>query len=71
MCKLSVTKDPSLYEKMFPTGLNPDGYVRLKGIEMDLAWYKENNLLKSNLELTDVVDNQYVDFALKTLGRYE
>ncbi|MGI6093139.1 MAG: ABC transporter substrate-binding protein [Veillonellaceae bacterium] len=71
LCKLSVTKDPGLYEKMFPTGLNPDGYVRMKGIEMDLAWYKENNLLKSNLSLNDVVDNQYVDFALKTLGKYQ
>lgn len=71
LCKLSVTKDPNLYEKMFPTGLNPDGYVRLKGIEMDLAWYKENNLLKSDLKVNDVVDHQYVDFALKTLGRYQ
>ncbi|MPL81515.1 hypothetical protein SDC9_27440 [bioreactor metagenome] len=71
LCKLSVTKDPSLYEKMFPTGLNPDGYVRMKGIEMDLVWYRENNLLKSNLQTNDVVDNQYVDFALKTLGKYQ
>ena len=46
LCKYSVIKDASLYEKMFPTGLNPNGYVRTKGINMDLAWYKENNLLK-------------------------
>ena len=71
LCKLSVTKDPSLYEKMFPTGLNPDGYIRMKGIEMDLGWYKERNLLKSDLKVSDVVDNQYVDFAVKTLGKYQ
>lgn len=71
LCKLSVTKDPNLYEKMFPTGLNPDGYVRLKGIDMDLEWYKDNNLLKSNMKVSDVVDNQYVDYALKILGKYQ
>lgn len=70
LCKLSVTKDPNLYEKMFPTGLNPNGYVRMKGIDMDLAWYKDNNLLKSDLKLNDVVDNRYVDFALNILGKY-
>ena len=70
LCKYSVIKDAALYEKMFPTGLNPNGYVRTKGILLDLAWYKENNLLKSDIQFGDAVDNQYVDFAIKTLGRY-
>ena len=71
LCNYSVTKDTALYDKMFPTGLNPDGYIRPKGIVMDLEWYKKNNLLKSNITLTDAVDNQYVDFAIKTLGKYQ
>jgi len=71
LCKYSVIKDASLYEKMLPTGLNPNGYVRTKGIIMDLAWYKENNLLKSDIKFNDAVDNQYVDFAIKTLGQYK
>lgn len=71
LCKYSVIKEPGLYEKMFPTGLNPDGYLRMKGIAADLAWYKENNLLKSDINLEDTVDNKYVDFAIKTLGKYQ
>lgn len=71
LCKYSVIKDPALYEKMFPTGLNPNGYVRRKGIVMDLDWYKENNLLKSDIKFDDAVDNQYVDFAVKVLGSYQ
>jgi ABC-type nitrate/sulfonate/bicarbonate transport system substrate-binding protein len=69
LCKYSVIKDPALYEKMFPTGLNPDGYVRMKGIEMDLAWYKEHQLIK-DISINDAVDNHYVDFALQVLGKY-
>ncbi|EIW17896.1 MULTISPECIES: ABC transporter substrate-binding protein [Pelosinus] len=71
LCKYSVIKDPALYEKMFPTGLNPNGYVRTKGILLDLDWYKENNLLQSDIKYEDAVDNQYVDFAVKTLGTYQ
>lgn len=71
LCQQSVVKDPVMYEKMFPVGLNPDGYLRLKGIEMDLAWYKERNLLKADVKLQDAVDQRYVDFAVKVLGKYQ
>jgi ABC-type nitrate/sulfonate/bicarbonate transport system substrate-binding protein len=71
LCKYSVTKDPALYENMFPVGINPDGYVRMKGIDMDLTWYKESNLLKSDIRLEEAVDNQYVDFAVKVIGKYQ
>lgn len=71
LCKYSVVKDPFLYETMFPTGLNPNGYVKTKGIELDLAWYKDNRLLKSDIQLGDAVDHRYVDFALDILGPYQ
>jgi ABC-type nitrate/sulfonate/bicarbonate transport system substrate-binding protein len=71
LCQQSVVKDPVMYEKMFPVGLNPDGYLRIKGIEMDLAWYKERNLLKTDVKVQDAVDHRYVDFAVKVLGKYQ
>ncbi len=72
LVKYSVIKDPKLYEQMYPTGLNPDGYVRMKGLEQDITWYKANNLLKSpDQKAIDTVDNSFVDFALSTLGKYQ
>jgi NitT/TauT family transport system substrate-binding protein len=71
LINISVIKDPKLYEQMYPVGLNPDGYVRVKGIDMDLQWYKQNNLLQKDIKVEDTVDNQYVDFALKQLGKYQ
>ena len=70
LINISVIKDPKLYEQMFPVGLNPDGHVRMKGIDMDLKWFKENNMLQKDIKVEDAVDNQYVDFALKQLGQY-
>jgi len=71
LVKTSVTKDPALYDKMYPVGINPDGYARKKGIQMDLDWYKQRNLLKKDLTVNDVLDDSYVEFALKVLGPYQ
>lgn len=70
LTEYSVIQDPVLLEKMNPTGLNPDGYVRMKGIQMDLDWYKARNLLKGELTAEQAVDNSYVDYAVKILGKY-
>lgn len=70
LCEYSSVKDPALYESMFPVGLNPDGYVRVKGIQADIDWYKSHDLLKGDLKAEQVIDNSYVDFAVKTLGKY-
>lgn len=72
LTKYSVVKDAALYEKMYPVGLNPDGYVRVKGVKADLDWYKLNKMLKiADLKVEDTLDNQYVDFAIKILGSYK
>ncbi|NPV70154.1 MAG: ABC transporter substrate-binding protein [Firmicutes bacterium] len=71
LCRVSLTKDPALYRKMNPAGLNPNGYVKVSGIDADLAWYKDRGLLKGEIKAADVVDHQYVEFALKAMGKYE
>lgn len=70
LAEYSVVKEKELYEKMYPVGFNPDGFVRMKGIQMDLDWYKQRDLLKGELEAEDVVDNSYAEYAVKILGRY-
>lgn len=70
LAEYSVVKDVQLYKKMYPVGFNPDGYVRMKGIQMDLDWYKERKLLKGDLKAEQVVDNSFADYAVKVLGSY-
>ena len=71
LTKYSVVKDAALYEKMYPVGLNPDGFVRMNGIKADLDWYIAYNLLKTpDIKAEDTVDNQYAAFAGKILGKY-
>jgi ABC-type nitrate/sulfonate/bicarbonate transport system substrate-binding protein len=70
LVEYSSVKEKTLFVEMFPTGLNPDGYVRMKGVQMDIDWYKSRELLKGDLTAEEVVDNSYVDYALEVLGKY-
>ena len=71
LAEYSVVKDKELYKKMYPVGLNPNGYVKMKGIQLDLDWYKEREVLKGELNAEDVVDNSFVDYAVELLGEYK
>lgn len=71
LAQYSTVTDKALYEKMFPVGLNPNGYVRMKGVQMDLDWYLKKGLINGQLKAEDVVDHSYVDYALSVLGKYE
>ena len=71
LAEYSVVKDRELYESMYPVGLNPDGFVKMKGIQLDLDWYKERELLKGDLNAEDVVDNSFAEYAVEVLGSYE
>lgn len=71
LMEFSTVKDRNLYNEMYPVGLNPDGYVRMKGVQMDIDWYKAKGLLKGDITAEKAVDNSYVDYAIKVLGKYE
>ncbi|HHV79130.1 MAG TPA: ABC transporter substrate-binding protein [Firmicutes bacterium] len=67
----SLTKDKEMYRLMNPAGLNPNGYVNVKGLEADVKWYEERGLLKGDLKVEEVVDNQFVDSAIQAIGKYQ
>ncbi len=71
LVEYSSVKERNLFYEMYPTGLNPDGYVRTEGIQMDIDWYKSQGLLKGDLTAEDVVDNSFVDHAIEILGHYD
>jgi NitT/TauT family transport system substrate-binding protein len=63
-------KDPGLYAKMGWDYLNPDGYVNAEAVAEDLRWYTAHKYVQQPPDLASVVDNSYVDHALKRLGKY-
>jgi NitT/TauT family transport system substrate-binding protein len=65
-------KDPALYQKMVPNGCDPDGRADRPSLEKDLAFYRANKFVESDtIGVADVVDDSFVDAALKALGPYK
>ena len=50
-------------------GFSPDGYLNLQTIQNSIDWYYDRGLLKAKPKLADLVDYQYLDYALGRLGR--
>jgi NitT/TauT family transport system substrate-binding protein len=67
----SNVKDPALYKKMTPNGINPDGTMNEASLRKDLAFYKEQGYLEGNVSLEQVVDTSFVNMAVKELGPYK
>ena len=64
-------KDPAIYKAITPTGMNPDGKVNLQSLKDDAAFYSEQGLITGNIRVEDVVDDSFVDAAVKELGPYK
>jgi NitT/TauT family transport system substrate-binding protein len=63
-------KSRDIYKAITPTGINPDGRVNRASLAYDLAFYAGQGLIKGSVDLDAVLDNSFVEAALKDLGPY-
>jgi NitT/TauT family transport system substrate-binding protein len=64
-------KDPALYKKVVPNGCDPDGKVDMASLKTDLDFWREQKFVEGNVSVADVLDNSWVEAALKTVGPYK
>ena len=70
LTRWTTLKDPPLYERMAPAGLNPDGYVNMASLASDVDWWLAHGYIKTPTDPATVVDHSFVDLAIGRLGRY-
>jgi NitT/TauT family transport system substrate-binding protein len=63
-------KSRDIYKSITPTGMNPDGHVNKASLAYDLAFYREQGLVKGAVDLDEVVDGSFVEATLRELGPY-
>jgi len=64
-------KDAALLRKITPAAVNPDGRVNIAGMNMDLAFYKDEGLIQDRAMTAErIVDMSFVDAVVKELGPY-
>lgn len=65
----STFKDPSVLQAVTFPGFSPDGYLHLKTLHDSIDWYAQRGLLKQKPKVADLVDYQYLEYALGRIGR--
>jgi NitT/TauT family transport system substrate-binding protein len=66
----SAFKDPALLDRMALHTVDPDGRLNFAALESDYRWYVAHGLIPDVIDLRQVVDNQFVDYAVQQLGPY-
>ncbi len=71
LTKNTNVTDRKLYAAMVPNGCNPDGYVNVASLKKDYAFYVEQKYAQPGTDVDALVDNSFVEQALKALGPYK
>ncbi len=70
LSKYTAIKDPAVYRAISPQGCNPDGHVNVVSLKKDFAFYQQQGWIEGKVTVDELVDDSFVDAALKTLGPY-
>jgi NitT/TauT family transport system substrate-binding protein len=68
--KHTTLKDPAVVEQMPLTAVNPDGYVNREAIGAAQDWFFERGYVKTKVDLSQIIDSQFADYAVAQLGPY-
>jgi NitT/TauT family transport system substrate-binding protein len=66
----TALKDPAVYNRIGPPGINPNGRVEVASIAYDQDWFLARGALSRPQDLASVIDHEYVEYALQRLGEY-
>jgi NitT/TauT family transport system substrate-binding protein len=69
MIKYTTVKDPAMYERMRFHGVEPNGYIDPGPIERFQDFCIEKGILPSRVDLAQLIDPQFVQYAVDRLGR--
>ncbi len=70
LTKNTFVDTPDIFIRMKPPGLDPNGYVLKEGVINDQKFYIQNGLVKSEADIDKLIDNSYVENAIKVLKEY-
>src|SRR5436190_2297596 len=49
-------RDPAIMEKVYPPGLNPDGYVDAPSLRDNQEWFAQHGLVQTQIDMDRVID---------------
>jgi NitT/TauT family transport system substrate-binding protein len=64
-------KDPAVFRIIIPNGVDPNGFINVPSLKLDLDNYRDAGLIKGEVTIEQVVDRSFVDWAVRELGPYQ
>ena len=68
--RVTTVKDPAAYERMQMAGLDPDGQLARRSLQLELDYFRRMGYYTGALTLDDILDTSHVDAAAQRLGPY-
>ncbi|HLY66035.1 MAG TPA: ABC transporter substrate-binding protein [Chloroflexota bacterium] len=63
-------KDPSMYDQMLPTYIDPNGKMNLDSLRLDVRFYKQAGLVKADPNIDALVDTSIMQQVISELGTH-
>ncbi|HZU05741.1 MAG TPA: ABC transporter substrate-binding protein [Chloroflexota bacterium] len=70
LARYTAVKDPALYAQMQFAAIDPDGRVRPEVLERDVQYYLAKGFMQQPVDVRQVIDQRFADYALSRLGPY-
>ncbi len=67
----SGVTDPAIYDEITLPGLKPDGAVNKTSVAEDQEYYLRLGVQHDAVNIDELVDNQFADYAVQQLGPYQ
>ena len=71
MTKYTALKDPTVWEDVFVTGLDPNGKMFIGDIRDQYELYKKNGAIRGQFKFDEAIDTSITEKAVEIIGEYE
>jgi NitT/TauT family transport system substrate-binding protein len=71
LVKHTPIKDRAVYERVAMPGLDPNGAINRESLAADQEFFLSTGDQQQRVELTQLVDPQFAEYAVQVLGRYQ
>ena len=70
LTRYTAVKDPAIYGQMAFAAIDPNGRVKPDVLQMDVQYYLAKGFMQQPIDVNQIIDNRYADYAVSRLGPY-
>ncbi|MBX5490717.1 MAG: ABC transporter substrate-binding protein [Chloroflexi bacterium] len=70
LARRTELKDPDLLQRIQPGYIDPNGRLDRAALRRDYEWFREHAGLNAELDLDQIIDSSFADYAVSLLGEY-